>query len=865
MYISWSSPTIPLLTSPNSPIGVQLTKEEASWIVSAMSLGMMPGSIISGLLIDKIGRKKLMLLAGLLLFIPWFVVMFATSFAMLLSARIVAGVGNGIVTAVMSLYLGEISEKRSRGILTSAPSFGAVLATIITLGIGPFVAFTTLAIVCATAPALFCLTIYFLPESPYYLIKTKQYQAAKLVLKTLLNSEDVDDCLKEIEATVKNDELHKLTLKKILFESNYRKSLLLVIAAKTFQQFSGMFAINPYLQTIMEESQTSLSPEISSVVFAAIQIPCVIISALLMDKLGRRPLLVISSAGCCVSLVGEGVYFYLLKAQTVDLTDVYFLPTLCLTVYYIMIPIGIGNLAYVATGELFQTNFKKIGSTIFAFYSGFLSLVNLKMLNPITEAWGMHAIFWIFAGGTFLGILFGVFVLPETKVLSLNTAQFMYISWSSPTIPLLTSPNSPIGVQLTKEEASWVVSAMSLGMMPGSIISGLLIDKIGRKKLMLLAGLLILVPWLVVMFATSFAMLLSARIVAGVGNGIVAAVAPLYLGEISEKRSRGILTSAPSFGAVLATIIVLGIGPFVAFTTLAIVCATAPALFCLTIYFLPESPYYLIKTKQYQAAKNVLKTLLNSEDVDNWLKEIETTVKNDELHKLTPKKILFESNYRKSLLLAIAAKTLQQFSGMFAINPYLQTIMESSQTSLSPEISSVIFAAIQIPCVIISALLMDKLGRRPLLIISATGCCVSLVGEGVYFYLLKAQTVDLTGVYFLPTLFLAVYYIMIPIGIGNLAYVATGELFQTNFKKIGSSIFAFYSGFLSLVNLKMFNPITETWGMHAIFWIFAGGTFLGILFGVFVLPETKGKSFEEIQDILQKKPGKKPDVINCKY
>ncbi|KAF5270586.1 hypothetical protein FQR65_LT05484 [Abscondita terminalis] len=306
-------------------------------------------------------------------------------------------------------------------------------------------------------------------------------------------------------------------------------------------------------------------------------------------------------------------------------------------------------------------------------------------------------------------------------------------------------------------------------------------------------------------------------------------------------------------GSVIASAIVLGVGPFVSFKVLAVICALPSGIFCAIIYFAPESPYYLIKINKRQAASDVLKSLSKTQNSDNWLKEVETSVQQDEASKLTIRKLFLQTNYRNALLHVIAVKSLLQFGGYYAITAYLQTIMEESHTSLSAETSSVIFAVVQIPCVLISAYLIDTWGRRPLLMMSSAGCAVALIGEGTYFYLLQTQNVDLSSVYFLPTLFLVVFYIMLAVGIGSLPYVISGELFASNVKKIGGSMFAFYSGLLSFVNIKVFNPIAEAWGMHAVFWIFAGVCMCGIFYGLFVLPETKGKTFEEIQRNLGKK------------
>ncbi|KAF5302533.1 hypothetical protein FQR65_LT00905 [Abscondita terminalis] len=385
-------------------------------------------------------------------------------------------------------------------------------------------------------------------------------------------------------------------------------------------------------------------------------------------------------------------------------------------------------------------------------------------------------------------------------------------------------------VKFDYEEASWVVSVPSVGIMAGSIAIGFLIDRIGRKKLMMLGSVLLFVPWILTIFAKSFVMLLVARIFLGLGVGIGLGVIPLYIGEIAEKEHRGTLCSLISVGKVAPLVIVYSVGPFVSFVILGVVCAIPSALFLITCYFIPDSPYYLIKVSQRQAAYDALKYLNRSGNITERLEEIEKTVQNDIDANVRISQLLLQKNYRKSFLIVIALKTLQQFSGLIVISAYLQTIMKESETSLSEEMSSVIFAAIQIPCVFVSSFLCDKLGRRPLLIISSSGCALSLAGEGLYFYL---QAIEL------------IYRVHI-----FLPYVALGELFTPNMKKVGGTVYAFYAGLLTFTSNKIFNPIVEKWGMYVVFWAFAGVCVLGVLFGLFVFPETKGKTFDEIQEIL---------------
>lgn len=140
-----------------------------------------------------------------------------------------------------------------------------------------------------------------------------------------------------------------------------------------------------------------------------------------------------------------------------------------------------------------------------------------------------------------------------------------------------------------------------------------------------------------------------------------------------------------------------------------------------------------------------------------------------------------------------------------------------------------------------------------MLIVSALGCAVALAGEGAYFYLQNVVGTNIENLSWLPTGGLLLFLLMNPIGIFGVPYVLLGELFATNIKGIAVSTSTFYGAILSFTSVKIFQPITDTWGIHVGFWFYGCVCVLGAIFAMIVLPETKGKSFDEIQNQLNPK------------
>ncbi|KAK4874658.1 hypothetical protein RN001_014018 [Aquatica leii] len=424
---SWSSPSIPMLTSSDSPIGVQLTHEQASWVASCFPLGMIPGSILAGVSLSKIGHKNIFFCCSVLFLTSWILVTVSNSLTLLVTGRIIGGLAGGAQISILQLYVGEIADKNIRGKLAVFPTANAQVGLLIGLGIGPFVSFQAYSIICAVIALVYGVTVLFIPQSPYFLMKKDKEQDAQkslqMLIATLRTKNKNEASLQEIRSTIEYQTKNKFTIKKLLVERRYRNSLLMVIVIKTLSDFSGGYAINSYVQTVLDESNSSLSPEVASLIYGVIQVVSIFSSAFLIDKVGRKPLSIVSSGGAALALISEGVYFYLKDVKHIDTNDFNFLPVLALCIYRLMVSLSLSSLPYVLVSELFSVDAKEMCALIFGTYSSILMFTNIKIFNPILEAAGFHTLFWIFSASCILAIVFVAVLLPETKGISFNAIQ----------------------------------------------------------------------------------------------------------------------------------------------------------------------------------------------------------------------------------------------------------------------------------------------------------------------------------------------------------------------------------------------------------------------------------------------------------
>lgn len=193
----------------------------------------------------------------------------------------------------------------------------------------------------------------------------------------------------------------------------------------------------------------------------------------------------------------------------------------------------------------------------------------------------------------------------------------------------------------------------------------------------------------------------------------------------------------------------------------------------------------------------------------------------------------------------------QQFSGTTAITFYAQTIFKEAGDNVSAHHASMIYFSVQLLVTIISSSIVDKAGRKPLLIISITGSAITLFLEGLFFYFKSSKLINTTSYDFVPLVLLILFVVIFSVGMQSIPILMLGELFPTSVKAFALCLADIYYSLVASVASKFLQVMKDSYGMHMAFFGFSFFSVLGLIFIIFVVPETKGKNLEEIQAFLK--------------
>lgn len=408
---------------------------------------------------------------------------------------------------------------------------------------------------------------------------------------------------------------------------------------------------------------------------------------------------------------------------------------------------------------------------------------------------------------------------------------------------------------MTRNQAEWMETFLLIGAFCGLPITAYVTDKLGRKKSLILSCSILVATWIVIAIANRVEFIYASRLFQGIGLNMAFVAAPMYVGEISHKSIRGFLSSMIFIMNVLGVVVIYITGPLLPYYVPSII-ASAILVFEIVVFlFLPESPYFLTVQGKHDEAKECLRKLRRSNNVEEELAEIRSAIEEDnKQERAVIREMVTVVNYRKALIIMIVLNSGQLFCSFEIILMNLHDIISAAgSVYITAATAGILFSIMNLIASTASSLIVDKFGRVKLLIISIilTGICLFLLA--LYFHL-KIMGYNTEKYSWLPVATIMVYGVVFRIGLGMVPIVLTCELFASRIKSFGMTFSDGVYIVSSCSALQVFFVLRDNYGLHVPFYVFFCCSIFTCLFVIFCVPETKGKSLEEIQKILRNEP-----------
>ncbi|GCC16917.1 solute carrier family 2, facilitated glucose transporter member 8 [Chiloscyllium punctatum] len=433
------------------------------------------------------------------------------------------------------------------------------------------------------------------------------------------------------------------------------------------------------------------------------------------------------------------------------------------------------------------------------------------------------------------------------------------LGYSSPAIPELQSDSNPY-LNLDSTQASWFGSLVTIGAAVGGIIGGWIVDKIGRKLTLMSCAVPYVTGFAMIIVAQNVWMLYSGRILTGLASGVTSLVVPVYISEMAHPKVRGLLGSSVQLMVVIGIMGAYVGGMVLTWYWLAVLCSLPPTLMVVLMCFMPETPRYLLRKNEHAEALRVLAWLRGPEVDSEWeCRQIEANC--DEQDTKFALSELKNPTIYKPLLIGISMMLFQQLSGINAVMFYAESIFEQANFKNSSE-GSVIVGVVQVVFTAVAALIMDKAGRKLLLAVSALIMSVSTALFGVYFKIWQVNTNN-SSLHkahiltvenqvsevptWLPLVCLVVFITGFALGCGPIPWLVMSEIFPVRARGIASGACVLTNWSTAFLVTKEFHDLVENITQYGTFWLFSSFCFMNLLFTIFFVPETKGRTLEEIE------------------
>lgn len=408
--------------------------------------------------------------------------------------------------------------------------------------------------------------------------------------------------------------------------------------------------------------------------------------------------------------------------------------------------------------------------------------------------------------------------------------------------------------QLDAAMKGWAAASALLGCVVGVSFAGIFSDRLGRKTTLVLSGLLFLVSAVGTALPNEFSLFVIFRMLGGIGVGVASMASPMYIAEIAPAGVRGRMVSINQFAIVTGILIIYFVNYFISlggdeawnvstgWRWMFASGAIPSVIFLALLLFVPESPRWLVEKGQSEKAKSILAKVGGTSFAESELRSIEASL-TQEVESFGQ---LFKTGWRRVMFLGIALAILQQVTGINVFMYYAPEIFKKlGSGSNAALLETIVVGVVNLSFTIIAIRTVDRIGRKPLMMIGAAGMCVALVAMG-----LSAQFQVIS---FWVLLCILAYIACFALSVGPVTWVILSEIYPTRIRGRALSVATFFLWSANFVVSQTFpmmdeNPALVSQFNHGFpFYVYAAFCVV-LVFTVWkFFPETKGHSLEEIE------------------
>ncbi|XP_022175298.1 facilitated trehalose transporter Tret1-like [Myzus persicae] len=477
-------------------------------------------------------------------------------------------------------------------------------------------------------------------------------------------------------------------------------------------------------------------------------------------------------------------------------------------------------------------------------------------------------------------ILSQVCAMAAQSLLMLDLGMMIVV----PTIVIGALHNAKEGLSLDDTQSSWIASIILLCQPLGCMLSGCLQGIFGRKWCMLLVNVPHLAAWYLLYTAGSPWVLYTASAAMGIGIGFLEAPTMAYIGEISEPDVRGVLSTFASSMIVLGHLLEFVLGCILPWRTTMLVSGLVPVIAAVSILLIPESPVWLLTKGRRDEALLSLRWLrgwVSAEEVSEEFHNLELYCQKskNEFHSLLEAKIRKSSGYtgvpdsefvtkrepnaidvvrdflRPGILIPLRLVVVYFFffhaASLTAMRPYMIEVFSRLEVPISPNVLTVLSAALQGTGALICMCLVRLVGKRALSLVSMSGCALCCLSLGAYTYVTTQH--QWSSVPTIPLLLFCTLYFTINLGISPIPWLLISEVFPNRGRGVASGMCAaIFYGIAFLVSKTWLN-LQSSVDLYGCFFLYGILAAIGIIFIYICLPETEGKTLAEIENDFAKK------------